>query len=48
MFHEVIFLMYGVPRIVTSDGGSQFIDRTFRKALSEVGVEHQNATLYHP
>jgi hypothetical protein len=29
MFHEVIFLRYGVPRIVISDGGSHFIDQTF-------------------
>jgi transposase InsO family protein len=44
MFHEVIFLRYGVPRIVISDGGSHFIDRTFQKALSEVGVDHWIAT----
>jgi transposase InsO family protein len=48
MFHEVIFLRYGVPRIVISDGGSHFIDRTFRKALSKVGVDHRIATTYHP
>jgi hypothetical protein len=48
MFHEVIFPRYEVPRIVISDGGSHFIDRTFRKALSEVGVDHQIATPYHP
>jgi transposase InsO family protein len=48
MFHEVIFPRYGVPRIVTIDGGSHFIDRTFRKAISEVGVDHQIATSYHP
>jgi transposase InsO family protein len=48
MFDEVIFLRYGVPRIVISDGGSHFIDRTFRKALLEVGVDHQIATPYHP
>jgi hypothetical protein len=29
MFHEVIFLRYGVPRLVISDGGSHLIDRTF-------------------
>jgi hypothetical protein len=29
MFHEVIFPMYEVPRIVISDGGSHFIDQTF-------------------
>jgi hypothetical protein len=48
MFHEVIFLRYGVPRIVISDGGSHFIDQTFWKALSEVGVDHRIATPYHP
>jgi hypothetical protein len=48
MFHEVIFPRYGVPRIVISDGGSHFIDRTFRKALTEVGVDHWIITPYHP
>jgi transposase InsO family protein len=48
MFYEVIFLRYRVPRIVISDGGSHFIDRTFRKALTEVGVDHWIATPYHP
>jgi transposase InsO family protein len=48
MFQEVIFPRYGVPRVVISDGGSHFIDRTFRKALTEVGVDHRIATPYHP
>jgi hypothetical protein len=48
MFHEVIFLRYWVPRIVINDGGSHFIDWTFQKALSEVGVDHWIATPYHP
>jgi hypothetical protein len=48
MFHEVFFLRYGVPRIVINDGGSHFIDRTFWKALTEVGVDHWIATPYHP
>jgi transposase InsO family protein len=48
MFHEVIFLRYEVPRIVISDGGLHFIDRTLWKALSEVGVDHRIATPYHP
>jgi hypothetical protein len=29
MFHELIFPRYGVTRIVISDGGSNFFDRTF-------------------
>jgi transposase InsO family protein len=48
LFHEVIFPMYGVLRIVISDGGSHFIDRTFQKALIEVGVDHRIAIPYHP
>jgi transposase InsO family protein len=48
MFHEVIFLRYRVPRIVTSDGGSHLIDQAFQKALTEVGVDHWIATPYHP
>jgi hypothetical protein len=48
MFHEAIFLRYRVSKIVISDGGSHFIDRTFWKALSEVGVDHRIATPYHP
>jgi transposase InsO family protein len=31
-----------------SDGGSHFIDRTFWKALTEVGVDHRIATPNHP
>jgi transposase InsO family protein len=47
-FHELIFPRYGVPRIVISEGGSHFIDQTFWKALTEVGVDHRITTPYHP
>jgi transposase InsO family protein len=47
MFHEVIILRYGVPRIVISDRGLHFIDQTFQKALLEVRVDHWIATPYH-
>jgi transposase InsO family protein len=48
MFREDIFPGYGVPRIAISDGESHFIDRTFQKALMEVGVDHRIAMPYHP
>jgi hypothetical protein len=48
MFHEVIFPRYRVARIVICDRGSHFIDRRFRKALTEVGVDHRITTPYHP
>ena len=48
MFQETIFPRFGVPRVVISDGRSHFIDKTFRKCLSEFGVDHRVATPYHP
>ena len=40
MFHEVIFPRFGTPRMVVSDGGSHFIDKTFRAFLRELGDKH--------
>ena len=48
MFHEVIFPRFGTPRLVISDGGPHFIDKTFRQFLAEYGVKHNIATPYHP
>jgi hypothetical protein len=47
MYHEIIFPRFGVL-IVISDGGSHFIDSTFRKALAEVRIDHWIVTPYHP
>ena len=48
MFQETIFPRFGVPRVMISDGGSQFIDKTFKKCLGELGVDHRVTTPYHP
>jgi hypothetical protein len=48
MFHEIIFPRFGTPRMVISDGGSHFIDKTFRNFLQELGAQHNIATPYHP
>jgi transposase InsO family protein len=48
MFHEVIFPRFGTPRMVISDGGSHFINKTFRAFLRELGAKHNIATPYHP
>jgi len=34
--------------MVISDGGSHFIDKTFRKFLKELGAQHTISTPYHP
>jgi hypothetical protein len=48
MFEKIIFLRFGVPRMVISDGGTHFIDRSFRKYLLKHGICHNVATPYHP
>ena len=48
MFHEVIFPKFGTPRMVISDGGSHFIDKSFKQLLTKFGVKHNVATPYHP
>jgi transposase InsO family protein len=48
MFHEIIFPRFGTPHMVISDGGSHFIDKTFRAFLKELGAKHNIATPYHP
>ena len=48
MFHEIIFLRFGTPRMIISDGGSHFIDSAFRNFLKELGTRHNIATPYHP
>jgi transposase InsO family protein len=48
MFEEIIFLRFGVPRIVIGDGGSHFIDKRFENYLLKHGIRHNIATPYHP
>jgi transposase InsO family protein len=48
MFHDIIFPRFRVSKVVTSDGGSHFIDGNFRRYLKAQCVEHRIATPYHP
>jgi hypothetical protein len=48
LFHEIIFLRFGVPRMVISDGGTYFTDRKFHAYLRNHGIRHNVATPYHP
>jgi hypothetical protein len=44
LFKKVIFPRFGVPRVVISDGGSHFVNRSFDKLLEKYGVSHKVAT----
>jgi transposase InsO family protein len=48
MFLEIIFPRFDIPKMVISDGGSHFIDRSFQKYLSNLGIRHNITTPYHP
>jgi hypothetical protein len=48
MFEEIIFPRFRVPRMVISDGGSHFIDKSFHKDLMKHGIRHNVSTPYHP
>ncbi|XP_010536288.1 PREDICTED: uncharacterized protein LOC104811326 [Tarenaya hassleriana] len=48
MFKRVIFPRLETPRVVISDGGSHFINRTIETPLKKYGVRHKVATTYHP
>jgi hypothetical protein len=48
MFEEIIFPRFGVSRMVISDGGSHFIDKSFQQHLSKHGIHHNVTTPYHP
>jgi transposase InsO family protein len=48
MIKNVIFPRFGTPRILISDGGTDFTGKNFRKCLSKLEIEHRVSTAYHP
>ncbi|KAM1063636.1 hypothetical protein ACFX2A_028378 [Malus domestica] len=45
---EVSMPWFGMPRVLISDGGSHFCNRTIEALLKKYGVTHKVATPYHP
>ena len=43
-----IFARFGVPRVLISDGGSQFCNSQLQKVLGHYHVTHKVASPYHP
>uniref|UniRef100_A0A9J8DIE4 Integrase catalytic domain-containing protein n=1 Tax=Cyprinus carpio carpio TaxID=630221 RepID=A0A9J8DIE4_CYPCA len=40
--------VFGLPRVIQSDQGSNFTSKLFKEVTKELGVEHQLSTAYHP
>ena len=43
-----IFSRFGMPRMIISDGGSHFCNRTIEALFKKYGVTHRVSTPYHP
>ncbi|CAN6560290.1 unnamed protein product [Malus baccata var. baccata] len=43
-----IFARFGMPRVLISDEGSHFCNRTIEALLKKYGITHKVATPYHP
>nr|XP_010313151.1 uncharacterized protein K02A2.6-like [Solanum lycopersicum] len=43
-----IFSIFGTPRVIISDGGSNFCNKLFKGKLEKYGVLHNVVTPYHP
>ena len=48
MLYKVIFLRFGTPRALVSDGGSHFCNHVIEALLKNYGVTHKVAPPYHP
>lgn len=48
VLEDHVFLVFGVPEIIISDNGSQFIAKEFKKFLEEYSVKHWLTAPYHP
>ena len=42
------FSMVGLPKVVQSDQGSNFMSRTFQQAMSSLGITTVKSSAYHP
>ena len=48
MLKKAIFLRFGTPRALISDGSSHFCNQVIEALLNKYGVTHIIATPYHP
>lgn len=45
---EFIVFRFGIPRIVVTDNGSQFVGKDFTNALEELKIKHIKASVAYP
>jgi IS30 family transposase len=43
-----MFMMFGLPRVITSDQGSEFNNTLDKSIMDKLAVDHRLTTPYHP
>ena len=43
-----LFIRMGIPRVITTDQGSEFNNKLNQKLMSELQIDHRLTTAYHP
>lgn len=43
-----IIIRFGIPRVLISNNGTQFVGAKFTKYLSKHGIKHKKASVCHP
>lgn len=41
-------LRFGIPQVLISDNGTQFVGRKFEERLAELHIQHRKASVKHP
>ena len=42
------FTLFGLPKVVQSDQGTNFMSNVFEQVMLELGIQHVNSSAYHP
>lgn len=42
------FSLFGIPRVVQSDQGSNFMSKVFQQVMQKLGTTHFPSSAYHP
>ena len=42
------FSKFGLPKVIQSDNGSNFVSKYFKEKMIELNIEHVTSTPYHP
>lgn len=47
-FKEFVIFRFGIPMVLVSDNGRQFVGLKFEEFLSDLNIQHQKTSVAHP